>query len=81
MLIVAMANAPLVGMVPDDLLTAHRVEMDGLPAAEWETASESTAVCGAGVKLLHLRWEDLRTRNTPVKRCRQCNPRVKAVAA
>jgi hypothetical protein len=65
-------NCPLVGIADNDPHTAHRVNLDGLPIKTWETATHATAQCGTPVKLIELRWQNLRTRGTPVHRCREC---------
>lgn len=85
MLWVAAMLAPLVGVDPDMPDVAHRVNLDGLPVATLETAKWATAVCGIEVKLVTftpsseaiiacVQWENLRTRGTPITRCKACHP-------
>lgn len=82
MLMVAALAAPLVGFTDDDSHTAHRINLDGLPMADWATAEHCRAVCGAAVKLYAhadnepAQWRGLRTRGTPVHRCPTCNGRA-----
>jgi hypothetical protein len=81
-LIVAALSCPIVGRVDGDSRVIHRVTLEGLPIAAWETAPNATAVCGAKVKLdAHVdgnpvRWRDVRTRGTRMTRCPACNPRA-----
>jgi len=81
MLAAAMLAAPLVGVDPAAPSVAHRVNLDGLPVAKWETAASVRAVCGLEVKLIALgadgkefpvAWKSLRTRGTSVARCPEC---------
>ncbi len=67
----ALLACPLVGANPGDNI-AHKVNRDGIPVDEWATATHATAACGAAVKLLELRWADLRTRGTGITRCKPC---------
>lgn len=82
-LVVAALSCPIVGI---DGHTLHRVDMAGLPLANWDTAETATARCGLSVKLLPgdstgslpVRWVDIRTRGTGYKRCPDCKePRAR----
>ena len=81
MLVVAALVCPLVGVTADEPNTFHRVDVDGLPMADWETAKHATAGCAATVKLVSVtrdghdepvQWNWIRTRGTPYRRCRVC---------
>lgn len=71
MLATALMGAPIVG-VGDEAKVVHRVNADGLPVRTWATADAATAVCGAAVRLVPIRWVEVRTRNTEWSRCKPC---------
>jgi hypothetical protein len=82
MLFAAALSVPIAGRTDSESVVLHRVNMDGLPVVEWETAEYCTAVCGSPVKLMSrdgdapVEWRHLRTRGTKFKRCPTCNGRV-----
>lgn len=79
-LVAAMLAAPLIGVDPAKPTTAHRVDLDGLPVANWAPASSARAVYGIEVRLvardalgeIPSAWRNLRTRGTAVTRCAEC---------
>jgi hypothetical protein len=75
----AMAFAPWVGVTSAESDVMHRVDMAGLPIKEWGKVDYAVARCDASVKLLPIRWKNLRTRGSPYARCPVCRdakPRV-----
>lgn len=81
MLVTAALMCPLLAF-GDDASVAHRVNIDGLPMREWETADGVTARCGAKVKLYSVdgsrpvEWSALRTRGTTIRRCPTCRAKA-----
>ncbi len=72
-LVAAALMCPLVGIDAGPRpIVLHRVETSGLPVQEWESADHADAVCGAAVKLVAIRWKDMRTRGSGLTRCPTC---------
>lgn len=81
-LFIAALAAPLAAVSDGDGSTFHRVNIEGLPMLDWETATHSTALCGEAVKLVEvdgelIQWRWLRTRGTKYRRCPSCNGKAR----
>ena len=73
-----LCGAPWCAATDDDPTTAHRVEMEGIPLLDIGPESRCEAVCGLAVKVVLVRWKDLRTRGTDIRRCPACRKGVRS---